>query len=155
MPDQSQKTDKSSEQGTALAIDVPDILEYLAFALRTRRLPSTQTQEAPASVAYKLYTHRRKIDGLFKIEGFATSPGWDIMLDLYLAKARGKSVSVTSATIGAACPQTTALRWMQVLEGEGLIMRTADERDKRRLFVLMTDRGSHLTEQALGNFGQI
>jgi len=71
------------------------------------------------------------------------------MLDLYQSEEAGKPISVTSACIGAACPPTTGLRWIQALEGMGLIVRVNDPSDKRRTFVQLTPKGRAATEQAL------
>jgi predicted transcriptional regulator len=102
-----------------------------------------------AEVAKSLYSRRRSVDIVFGHDGFATSPGWDVMLDLYQAEAIGKQISVTSACIGAACPPTTALRWIQALESMGLIARISDPSDKRRTFVQLTPLGRSATEEAL------
>jgi hypothetical protein len=67
-------------------------------------------------------------------------PGWDLLLDLFIAAVEGKSVPVTSACIGAAVPTTTALRWLSILESRGLVIRRADANDARRVFVELTPR---------------
>ncbi|WP_347402843.1 hypothetical protein [Altererythrobacter arenosus] len=63
------------------------------------------------------------------------------MLDLYIAHARGKNVSVSSACIGSAAPPTTGLRWLGILQDEGLVLREADPRDHRRVNVRLSDEG--------------
>ena len=110
------------------------------------------TQGAVSSfpeLAKKLYECRRKVDHVFELQGFSTSPAWDIMLDLYEAETENRTVSVSSACIGAACPATTALRWLGVLEQMGLIERTDDPDDKRRALVSLTDKGRAKTSEAL------
>jgi DNA-binding MarR family transcriptional regulator len=68
-------------------------------------------------------------------------PAWDILLDLYIAAGRGEAVSVSNACLGADAPASTALRWLQHLEGEGLVVRLPDETDARRHYVRLTDEG--------------
>lgn len=97
----------------------------------------------------KIYQARRKVDKIFGLQGFAVTPGWDIMLDLYQAKIKGKAISVTSACIGGACPATTGLRWLQVLENRDFVRRMPDPEDKRRVVVELTDGGRDRVERAL------
>ena len=54
----------------------------------------------------------------------------------------------TSACLGAHVPPTTALRWLRLLEGYGMIEREEDERDGRRTFVRLSTKGMDL----VGNF---
>jgi DNA-binding MarR family transcriptional regulator len=81
-------------------------------------------------------------------------PGWDILLDIYTQGIDGKQVSITSACTGANVPSTTALRWLTVLEGRGLIVRWDDPNDKRRAFVNLTPAGRDLLESVLVDFSQ-
>lgn len=99
--------------------------------------------------ARKIYRFRRKIDEIYNHDGFSRSPAWDIMLDLFEANAKGRSISVSSAGIGAACPETTALRWLHALEHMGLINRSCDPCDKRRMLISMTQEGLQKTTEAL------
>ena len=50
-------------------------------------------------------------------------PAFDILVDLALNTAQGKSVSVTSACLAAFVPSTTGLRHVGLLVGEGLVER--------------------------------
>lgn len=134
---------------------IADTLEALAIELRSRceqEQATIPTQGTLVTIAAKVYSARREIDRIFGIEGFAVSPAWDIMLDLYQAKILGKRISVTSACIGGACPPTTGLRWLQALENSHLIDRVPDPEDKRRGVVQLTDGGKVKVEQALASF---
>lgn len=132
---------------------VADRLESLAIELRTlsdREMEAIPTEGTYAMLAAKIYSARRNVDDIFGMPGFAVSPAWDMMLDLYQAKVEGKQISVTSACIGGACPVTTGLRWLQALEGRLLIERKPDPEDKRRYVVELTDGGKVKVEKALG-----
>lgn len=65
-------------------------------------------------------------------------PAWDMLLDLYLAQEAGRSVAVSSLCIAAGVPTTTALRWVRILEKEGLLLRERDRDDGRRSFVKLS-----------------
>lgn len=65
-------------------------------------------------------------------------PAWDILLDLYAAHARGQLISISSATIAAAVPPTTALRYIEALQRHGLVERQPDPDDRRRWYLIPT-----------------
>ena len=89
------------------------------------------------SVAKWLYWSRtmRPDDGIKKLYGEAV---WDIFLDLYIAEAEAKRISVTSMCIGSGVAPTTALRYMTVLIDAGWLVREEDEIDNRRAFVKLS-----------------
>jgi DNA-binding MarR family transcriptional regulator len=62
-------------------------------------------------------------------------PAWDILLDLYVARVRGKPISISSACIAAGTSSTTGLRWLRRLERSGAIVRKPDPADARRSFL--------------------
>lgn len=132
-----------------------DRIEALAVELRTIYGETSQLPGPPPSIpalAAKVYSARRKVDAILGLDGIAVSPGWDILLDLYQAKMRGKKISVTSACIGGACPPTTGLRWLQVLESMCLVERKPDKDDKRRALVELTDSAIPKVEKALAAY---
>lgn len=103
--------------------------------------------------ANQIYQSRRARDQSFPHPQIFGEPAWDILLDLYIRQARGETVSVKSATIGSAASASTALRWLKVLEEEGLISSHGDASDSRRRLVSLTPEGfermtRHLTEIA-------
>lgn len=99
------------------------------------------------ALARKTYALRRKRSAIFGNPDLFGEPAWDILLDLYIAQAEGKSVSVSSACIGSAAPATTGLRWLGVLADEGLILREADPADQRRVLVRLTGAGRAAMER--------
>lgn len=131
---------------------IADRLEALAIEARVAadgRAQSVPTQETMVELASAIYRARRRTDKIFGLGGFAVSPAWDIMLDLFQAREAGKPISVSSACIGAACPPTTALRWMHIIEEMHLIKRTPDPHDGRRIIVELTDAGAFKVMEAL------
>ncbi len=68
--------------------------------------------------------------------------GWNIMIDLFVQQQLGRDVSITSACLASGVPPTTALRWIEVLENEGVVVREDDESDRRRRFVRLTEQAS-------------
>ena len=87
----------------------------------------------------KIIRQRQLRARFFDGELFA-DPAWDILLDLAAARAEHRRVSVTSLCIASGVPPTTALRWIGQMIEDGLLARTDDEADRRRAFVVLTDK---------------
>lgn len=126
--------------------------ELIAIAARLRDVAAVSDSAAPArltarnerrylALARQAYALRRKRAVIFGNPELFGEPAWDILLDLYIAQAEGKPVSVSSACIGSASPATTGLRWLGVLAEEGLILRENDPEDNRRVLVRLTGKG--------------
>lgn len=98
-----------------------------ATANDTVRLPS------PAFVETMMRSRERRTS--FVECDLLFDPAWWMLHDLFLAKLRGKRLSVTAVTIGSGAPDTTALRYLRLLEARGYVQRVPDETDKRRHFI--------------------
>lgn len=94
-----------------------------------------------AELARDLYLTRRKRESIFGNGELFGEPAWDILLDLYVAYAERKKVSVSSACIGSAAPSTTGLRWLGILSEQDLVTREHDPEDQRRVLVRLSEKG--------------
>jgi DNA-binding MarR family transcriptional regulator len=106
-------------------------------------------------IAKLLYEARRRRDAASSVKGLFGEPGWDILLDLFIARKTRTALQVSSVCAGAGLPSTTVLRWIARLEREGLIVRVADVEDARRRYVSLTTRGLRLTTNLLDAIGSI
>lgn len=105
-------------------------------------------RKSHAATAKSLYDARRARAKVFgENADIFYEPAWDMLLDLYLQRAEGRTVSVTSACIAAAVPATTALRWLSTLETRGLLERTQDSFDRRRCYVQLSAMGVEAMER--------
>lgn len=93
--------------------------------------------------AQHLLAARRHRDSLFG-EGLFGEPGWDIVLELYVAGMRHTRYSLSKVGGNQGLPSTTVLRWINKLEEVGLVYREPDPTNGRRVFVMLTDRGFDL-----------
>jgi hypothetical protein len=80
---------------------------------------------------------RRQREQLFDSNLFA-DPAWDMLLDLYAAHLEQRPMTVSSLCAAASAPTTTALRYVKLLVGSGLIARTPSETDQRVTHVELT-----------------
>ena len=81
--------------------------------------------------------------------GLTGTAVWPLLLDLYIHRAEGKPVSISSACLAMRIPATTGLRWIAVLEGRGYIYRLQDPKDGRRVYLQITSLGLEKLERAL------
>lgn len=84
--------------------------------------------------ARRMITERARRFHYFDGHLFA-DPAWDIMLELFVAEIERREVPVTNLCFTSNVPDTTVLRWIKTLEAEGLVVRTKDHVDKRRVLV--------------------
>lgn len=68
-------------------------------------------------------------------------PGWDMMLELFLAKQQERRLSMKSLTIASNAPQTTAGRYLTQLIDQGFAACTEDPGDGRRKLIGITREG--------------
>ncbi len=91
-----------------------------------------------ARMVRRLIAARQARARFFDSDLFA-DPAWDMLLDLTAAHAEGARVSVTSLCIAAGVPATTALRWLNQMVDSGIFNRVADDMDRRRAFIELSD----------------
>ncbi len=99
----------------------------------------TRAQPGDAALVRRMIRARRLRDGFFGRALFE-EPAWDMLLDLYAAHLENTRVSVSSLCIAAAVAPTTALRWIGKMSEAGLFARQPDPNDRRRAFMVLTDR---------------
>jgi DNA-binding MarR family transcriptional regulator len=73
-------------------------------------------------------------------------PAWDILLDLFEAHLQYRHVYISALGAMAGIPPTTVLRWLKALAEKGLIVRSDDPLDGRRVFVSLSHAGVHAME---------
>jgi hypothetical protein len=95
---------------------------------------------ALAAAAERLYQDRRRRSRFFPSHLFA-EPAWDILLDLFVNGVRNRAISITSACIAGGIPATTGLRWLGLLEKEGLLVRETSGEDARVTWVRLSEQG--------------
>ncbi|SMC86380.1 MarR family transcriptional regulator [Novosphingobium sp. B1] len=114
----------------------------------------TDTEQECLRLAVALYNLRRKRDEASEMKALFGEPGWDILLDLYIAQCRRMEIQVSSVCLDAGVPSTTILRWIARLEKEGLIYRIADNADARRRYVRLTQEGHEMMRRILGELSR-
>lgn len=68
-------------------------------------------------------------------------PAWNMLVALFVAHHQKQTMNVKALTAYAGTPATTSLRWVDHLHDRGLIDRTTDMVDRRRVEVSLSDSG--------------
>lgn len=76
-------------------------------------------------------------------------PAWDMLVDLYIARARHLQISSTSLAYGANVPLSTATRLVHEMERYKLVTKVLDVQDRRRTFLQISDAGAALINMIL------
>lgn len=109
-----------------------------------QRLESYVSRSLTRSTASRSYTDelafRRRRNQLFP-NGYFADAGWNILLDLYVARQSGRPISTTGLGLTGGVPQTTMLRHLDKLVRDGFAVRVPDPLDGRRIFVELTAAG--------------
>ncbi|MBD8735330.1 hypothetical protein [Sphingomonas sp. CFBP 13706] len=98
---------------------------------------SSQTETLALLIAERRERNRR----FTRHSKVFSDPAWDILLGLLDGNLRGILVSTKSACIASGVPYTTALRYLGLLEDDGMILRVPDQKDGRRIYVELTSAG--------------
>lgn len=110
-------------------------------SFRDAQFELVRRQETALETAVRVYADRRERSKHFEREQIFGEPAWDMLLDLYIHQARNEKVSVKSALIGSGASASTAMRWLGVLDAEGLIRSEDDPADSARRLVRLTPEG--------------
>jgi DNA-binding MarR family transcriptional regulator len=90
----------------------------------------------------------RRLRGDFLPGTLLGEPVWDILLNLYAAELDQQRMSITRLTRLSGIAATTVLRCLGTLVQAGLVERSGDPIDGRRVFVALSQAGM----EAMGGF---
>jgi hypothetical protein len=82
-------------------------------------------------------------------------PAWDILLELFIAKAGGKETMVKNCWLASGVPRSTALRYLAELEERSLVYKYGSETDGRVSCYMLTLSGEAQVRQALRHYAAI
>jgi hypothetical protein len=105
-----------------------------------RNEPLRRIENALATAQEALLARQSRSDFVGNPELFG-EPAWDMLLDLFIRQTREEEITVKSACVHAITPKPTAIRWLGVLESNGLITIRVDPNDKERQLIHLTPVG--------------
>ena len=115
---------------------------FFANTPAVAKLPTEKARLSPAlKPAAVAETRQRRYRQQFLDGDLLGEPAWEILLDLFIAYHEEREITVMSACLASGVPQTTALRWLNMLEEKGLIVRRAHRTDARARIVELSRDG--------------
>lgn len=106
-------------------------------AARAAQFPATEDLVETASRVIA----RRKLRTSYFPPAIFHEPAWEALLVLFVADARRETLNIKALASMLDAPLTTSQRWIEYLGSIGMISRTVDENDRRRIEVALTDKG--------------
>jgi DNA-binding MarR family transcriptional regulator len=91
-------------------------------------------------LAQTVLSKRRSRRSFFPADLFH-EPAWDMLLALYVARREERAMHVKVLVAASDAPVTTSQRWIEHLHRLGLIERSVDAHDRRRVEVALSDAG--------------
>lgn len=107
-------------------------------------VPFTSSESAKLARAVMKARARR---GLYFKTSLFSDPAWDILLELFAVESEGRRLCISGVGSSADIPLTTALRWLNALQAEGLVTREDDPLDRRRSYLRLTEAGLRAMQQ--------
>lgn len=125
--------------------EVLTILRRLDTGARDASPPGASPKKGPDPAQLvrlaKATIRAREIQRKHLPAGYCDEPALNILLDLFVADAEGRTVYVNDACIASHTPTSTALRWIAILVRDGFAVRTRDAVDARRTILAITPDG--------------
>lgn len=99
-----------------------------------------------SAAAAEIYRMRRARDHVLP-KDLTGEPAWDMLLALYSEEPARLTISSVCHSSGT--PHSTALRWISLLERQGLVQRGVHPRDQKIILLSLTDRGRAVMQDTL------
>lgn len=110
----------------------------------------TLSQGLPSPRLLRRIIRNRSYRAEYFPRGLFADPAWDMLLDLAVAQAEFRQISITSLCLASGVPTTTALRYVDILITNGLCAKRADSTDRRRTWIELTETGAKAVTDYFG-----
>lgn len=131
-------SDDLSQRFAKLANQIFRFLDQVEASTSSTPVKESASDAAAIARLKRIVAARAVRNRLFGQDLFS-DPAWDIMLDLTIAMAEKRSISISSLCIAANVPTTTALRQIKAMKEKGLINIVCDPNDRRRKYVTLSE----------------
>lgn len=110
-----------------------------------------EANSGPSCAQLKQLLKARRARATFFGAHLFPDPAWDILLQAYVALLEEEPLLVSTICRESVVPATTALRWISILEGDGLLYRRHDPGGERRSWLELSRSGRVAMEQYLAS----
>lgn len=144
---QTRSDDSEAARTITLSIqDVRAAARLLALIVNEPGRSKQITRSAMIGRAQSTFANRRRRTRLFGSRIFG-EPGWDILLTLYITEQISRRMTLNRLIAFSRVPMTTALRWLDRLEKDALILREEHPTDARSYFVSLSEQGRRALDE--------
>ncbi|WP_300975354.1 MarR family transcriptional regulator [Sphingomonas sp. LHG3406-1] len=141
-----------AEEGQTMALSADEVAA--ARSLLSKLVQAAPEQDdagvrrglSAIEIAKSVYQSRKRRLDYFGPVLFS-EPAWDMLLVLFIYGDGGDQLSVTKLAEFSQSPLTTAIRWLDYLESQRLIVRQQCQSDRRKFFVELSAKGRKLLEE--------
>jgi hypothetical protein len=143
---------ESAGEGRPSTRTMDDIVHRLDELLRTiAAVPSPASAAAPIErnaldAARAEWNARRERERLFGL-GLFGDTGWDILLDLFMAREEGRDITLSSICQTVSLAEPAMLRCLAMLIEEGLILRESRSPDASGNYLKLSDQALDLMSE--------
>ena len=144
------KPDEAPEEGSAIPLNarrgIDDIARRLDDLLQAMsEVPSPEAAVSTVGGEVLQIAQRTRIERNERERVFGTTlfgdHGWEILLDLFIARAEKREVTIVSICRGISLPEAAVLRCIATLIEAQLVVRRAQNSDPRTILLALTDKG--------------
>ncbi len=139
----------SKEANLAKLNSLQDQLDDLRNRLMEHPSTAATDKAALGQLAQEIVLLRQRRAAVFGNSDLFGEPAWEIFLALYAAHEAQHKLSVTGVCQEARLPIATGLRWIEKLEKEGWVFRAPDPVDRRRSWLILTERALNVMRDYL------
>ena len=103
------------------------------------KLSDTEQDDYLVEMIEKYFDNKR-LRYIIVSQDLFSDPYWDILMELFYARLKGKNVSVSAVATAGNMAQTTGLRYIDSLVAMEYIYREKDNWDGRKVFIRMAEK---------------
>lgn len=136
---------------TGMASQLDDVANAIRQMAESAPVPPAAkgTSGRPLDVVAEGLLQQRHARSRYLPPSLFHEPAWEILLSLFVAHHRGKTLNVKHLVEQVDAPVTTSQRWIDTLAHMKLIQRFTDVNDRRRIELSLSDTALSAVERYL------
>ncbi|WP_267395747.1 MULTISPECIES: helix-turn-helix domain-containing protein [unclassified Sphingomonas] len=92
---------------------------------------------------------QRRATAFPKLVNLMDGPCWDILLSVFIADQRNERLMITTAATRTLASKTTVMRHLELCHELGMVIRLADERDRRKVYLKLSAEATEAMQEYL------
>jgi DNA-binding transcriptional ArsR family regulator len=122
----------------------------IAQMSRARSASGGNVAPSLLQIAEAIHSSRQRRSAAFpKLASLMDGPCWDILLAVFIADQRNERMMVTAAVLHTLAAKSTVMRHLEICYERGMIERSFDEHDRRRVYINLSVEATKAMQQYL------